>query len=107
MFLDTSKAFDRVSQEELIYKIKYMGVKGNLLTLIKSFLFKWQQIVALNEQESEWLAIKAGVPQVSILGALFLFTYVNNLSDSLESNVTQMLLQCFWLLVTLSMLHKS
>ena len=54
-----------------------MGVKGDLLALIESFLFERQQRVVLNGQESEWLTIKAGVPQGSI----------NNLSDNLKSNV--------------------
>ena len=57
------------------YKIKYRGVKGDLLALIESFLFERQQSVVLNRQESERLTIKAGVPQGSILGPLF-FLYI-------------------------------
>ena len=87
VFLDISKAFDRVWHEGLIYKIKCMGVKGDLLALIESFLFERQQRVVLNGQESEWLTIKAGVPQGSILGPLFFLIYINDLSDNLESNV--------------------
>ena len=60
-FLDISKAFDRVWHEGLIYKTKRMGVKGDLLALIESFLFERQQRVVLNGQESEWLTIEAGV----------------------------------------------
>ena len=75
-FLDISKAFDRVWHEGLIYKIKCMGVKGDLLALIESFLFERQQRVVLNGQESEWQTIKSGVPQSSILGPLvFLYIY--------------------------------
>ena len=47
-----------------------MGVKGNLLTLIESFLFERQQRIVLNRQVFEWLTIKAGVPRGSILGPL-------------------------------------
>ena len=35
----------------------------------------------------EWLTVKAGVPQGPILGSLFFFIYINDLSDNLESNV--------------------
>ena len=47
-----------------------MGLKGDLLALIESFLFERQQRVVLNGLEPEWLTIKAGVPQGSILGPL-------------------------------------
>ena len=53
-----------------------MGVKGDLLALIESFLFERQQRVVLNGQESEWLTIKAGVPQGSVLSPLFLYIYI-------------------------------
>ena len=87
VFLGISKAFDRVWHKGLIYKIKYMGVKGDLLALIESFLFERQQRVVLNGQESEWLAIKTGVPQGSVLGPLFFLIYINDSSDNPESNV--------------------
>ena len=48
VFLDICKTFDRVWHDGLIYKIKCMGVKGDLLALIENFLFERQQIVALN-----------------------------------------------------------
>ena len=70
VFLDISKTFDRVWHEGLIYKIKCMSVKDDLLALIESFVFERHQRVVLNGQESEWLTIKAGVPRSSILGAL-------------------------------------
>ena len=37
IFLDISKAFDRVWHEGLLFKLKCYGIKGSLLTLIKSF----------------------------------------------------------------------
>ena len=88
VFLDISKAFDDVWHEGLIYKIKCMGVKSDLLALIESFLFERQQSVVLHGQESELLTMKAGVPKGSVLGPLFLFlVYMSDLSDNLESNV--------------------
>ena len=38
VYLDISKAFDRVWQDGLIYKLKRCGVSGQLLSLIQSFL---------------------------------------------------------------------
>ena len=52
-----------------------MGVKGDLLALIESFLFERQQRVVSNRQKSEMLMIKAGVLQGSILGLLIFYIY--------------------------------
>ena len=50
VFLDISKAFDRVRHEGLFYKIKHIGVTGLTLELIQSFLSHRFQRVVLNGQ---------------------------------------------------------
>ena len=87
VYLDISKAFDKVWHEGLLFKMKQYGVSGNLLTLIKSFLSNRQQRVVLNGQSSSWEPMHAGVPQGSVLGPLFFLIYINNLPDGLNSNV--------------------
>ena len=87
VFLDMSKAFDRVWHEGLIYKLRTLGVSGKLLLLFQSFLSDRKQRVVLNGQYSDWLNIKAGVPQGSILGPLLFLVYVNDLPKNLKSNV--------------------
>ena len=67
IFLDISKAFDRVWHEGLIFKLKSYGISGPLLLLIQNFLFGRSQRVVLDGQASEWTEVLAGVPQGSIL----------------------------------------
>ena len=87
VYLDISKAFDRVWHEGLIYKLRRCGISGNLLSLIKDFLANRKQRTVLNGKTSEWGSVTAGVPQGSILGPLFFLVYINNLTDNLKCNV--------------------
>ena len=87
MFLDTSKEFDRVWHDGLLFKLKQNGASGNLFQLIKSFLSGRFQSVLLNGQTSDWETIQAGVPQGSILGLLFFLIYINDLTNNLNSNL--------------------
>ena len=87
VFLDISKAFDKIWLPGLIFKIKSFGISGDLLELIKNFLSNRFQRVVLNGQTSEWEKINAGVPQGSILGPLFFLIYINDLTDGISSIV--------------------
>ena len=86
VFLDISKAFDKVWHEGLLYKLKENSISGKLLNTVKDFLYQRKQRVVLNGQYSSWAAIEAGVPQASILGSLLFQLYINNSSDDLASN---------------------
>ena len=87
VYLDISKAFDRVWHQGLIYKLRRCGVSGKLLTLMQSFLENRKQRTVLNGKTSTWSTISAGVPQGSILGPLFFLIYINDLTDGIKCNV--------------------
>ena len=87
VFLDLSKAFDKVWHSSLLHKLECCGIGGGLLSLIRDYLENRKQRVVLNGKSSQWASISAGVPQGSVLGPLFFLAYINDLVDNIDCDV--------------------
>ena len=85
VFLDISKAFDKVWHEGVIHKLKCNGITSNLLTFLDNYLKGRHQHVVLNGTESKWMKVNAGVPQGSVLGPYLV--YINDLPDNINSEM--------------------
>ena len=87
IFLDISKAFDKVWHDSLIFKMRQNGVSGRLLKLFQSYLTNRIQRVVLNGCSAKYSTIESGVPQGSVLGPLLFPIYINDLEKYIKSNV--------------------
>ena len=86
IFLDISKAFNKVWHKHLISKLKQNSVSCNILNTIDFLTFRKQSVV-LNGQVSPWITIEGEVLQGSILEPLLFFVCINDLTSDLSTNI--------------------
>ena len=87
IFLNISKAFDKVWHEGLLYRLEQNCISRKLFDIITEFLNFRKQRVVSNGQYSSWTSTKGRVPLGSVPGPLLFLIHINDLSDDLTTNV--------------------
>ena len=86
MFVDFSKAFDRVDHTVAINNLTELAIPGSVVKWFASFLTSRQQRVKIANHLSPWLVLKGGMPQGSWLGPLTFIIIIDRLKLSCTSH---------------------
>ena len=78
---------DTVPHCRLLGKLSCYGISGNIINWLKAFLHGRSQVVGVNSEKSEETAVLSGIPQGSVLVPLLFIVYINDLPESVKSNI--------------------
>ena len=90
IYTDFAKAFDSVAHVRLLHKLESIGIIGDSLNWLKSFLSGRTQCVSVDGVTSKWKEVISGIPQGSVLGPLLFVIFINDMPDEVKFNICKL-----------------
>ena len=87
LFLDFSKAFDKVSHSKLCHKLSHYRINGRILHWMTDFLSDRLQSFVLEGKISRPHSVLSGVPQGTMLAPLLFLLYINDITKPIKSTI--------------------
>ena len=84
LYLDMSKAFDKVDHAILLRKLKAFGITGKVHNWITSFLSNRYQCVMIDGKKSREEKVLSGVTQGTVLGPILFILYINDITKAIK-----------------------
>ena len=86
LYLDFSKAFDKVPHSILIAKLRNIGLGIQIQDIIQDYLTDRMQFVKIKKSSSTLKEVTSGLPQGSILGPLLFIIFINYFPKCIENS---------------------